>query len=150
MRKEFGSRLHHTVPGWVPSGANFHIRIRCAPDNPTLLTEPKLAVAVLDSFKFYHNLQRWNLRACLLMPDHLHALLAFPPEARMSGVIRNWKRFHTRQNNVCWQEGFFDHRIRNEEEQTEKFHYILNNPVVKKFCKRPEDWPWVLTDRDLT
>ncbi len=149
MRKEFGGRLHHEVPGWVPNDATFHIRVRCAPDNSTPLTEPKLAVALLDSFKFYHDLRRWNLRVCLLMPDHLHALLAFPPEARMSEVIRNWKRFHKKQHGVRWQEGFFDHRIRNEEEQTVKFNYILNNPVAKQLCERPEDWPWVLVDRDL-
>jgi REP element-mobilizing transposase RayT len=37
------------------------------------------------------------------MPDHLHALLSFAPDQSMSEVIRDWKRFHARTNQVIWQ-----------------------------------------------
>ncbi|MCX7827537.1 MAG: hypothetical protein N2689_18565, partial [Verrucomicrobiae bacterium] len=124
-------------------------RILCAPDNPVPLIEPALARALLDSARFYHERQQWHARLFLLMPDHLHALLVFPMEARMGEVIRNWKRFHARRHDVRWQENFFDHRLRSEDEQTERYHYILNNPVAKGLCQRPEQWPWVIRDADL-
>ena len=77
------------------------------------------------------------------MPDHLHALLAFPTAEAMSGVVGDWKRFHANTHHVAWQDGYFDHRIRGEKEFELKANYIRQNPVVKGLCARAEDWPWV-------
>jgi REP element-mobilizing transposase RayT len=60
----------------------------------------------------YQERDSWWVGFLLLMPDHLHALLSFPREKEMSKVVGNWKRYHARQNGVCWQDGYFDHRIR--------------------------------------
>jgi putative transposase len=76
------------------------------------------------------------------MPDHLHALLSFDREKGMSQIIRNWKRYHASRNGVLWQDNFFDHRIRNEQEFKEKYAYIERNPVVKNLTPTPEHWPW--------
>lgn len=50
----------------------------------------------------------------------------------MSAVIGDWKRWQTTRHQVVWQEGYFDHRLR-EDERGEQFQnqadYILNNPV---------------------
>ena len=77
------------------------------------------------------------------MPDHLHAILAFPPERGMATTMRNWKKFVARQHGVDWQRDFFDHRLRNDQELQEKTSYILMNPVRKGLCERAEDWVWV-------
>jgi REP element-mobilizing transposase RayT len=76
------------------------------------------------------------------MPDHVHALLAFPPTEAMSRVIGEWKHFHARHTRIVWQDGYFDHRIRHDAELNEKLAYIRNNPVVENLCAHPEDWPW--------
>ena len=81
------------------------------------------------------------------MPDHLHALLSFPRDQSMSELIRGWKRFHTRTNPVVWQEGYFDHRLRDDErgeELSAKMNYIRENPVVAGLCAKAEDWRWVI------
>ncbi len=78
------------------------------------------------------------------MPDHLHALLAFPPDKKMSSVIGTWKSFHAKQHGILWQGNYFDHRIRTDAELEEKAAYIRRNPVVKGLCSTEEDWPWVL------
>ena len=55
----------------------------------------------------------------------------------MSSVISDWKRFHARNNGVVWQEGYFDHRLRDDErgEQLEmKVDYIRQNPVAAGLC----------------
>ena len=77
------------------------------------------------------------------MPDHLHALIAFPREEAMSRVVHDWKSWHKRTHGIEWQDGYFDHRIRSENEFELKAHYIRRNPVVKGLCARAEDWPWV-------
>ena len=137
-------KLYHTVPSWVKPGAIYHIRIRCAENNERLLTTPHIAGSVLQSAAFYHRDRKWYIRMFMLMPDHLHALISFPPDKRMSGVVGSWKGYNNRKNGIIWQENFFDHRIRNDAALDEKAAYIRNNPVAKCLCTTPGDWPWVL------
>jgi putative transposase len=81
------------------------------------------------------------------MPDHVHALLSFPLMESMSSVISDWKRFHARNNEIEWQEGYFDHRLRDDERGEQlsmKIDYIRQNPVVAGLCANVEDWPWII------
>jgi REP element-mobilizing transposase RayT len=78
----------------------------------------------------------------LLMPDHLHAMLAFPREPGMAAVIRDWKRGTARFQDVRWQENFFDHRIRHSREKETTWAYIHRNPVAKGLCQEDELWPY--------
>ena len=59
----------------------------------------------------------------------------------MAELFRDWKRYTPRTLGIDWQDGFFDHRLRDDDEVTAKFHYIRRNPVVKGLCAREEDWP---------
>jgi len=77
------------------------------------------------------------------MPDHLHAIIAFPREPGMKTTMADWKRYVAVKYNVQWQRDFFDHRLRDEHQLNEKTSYILANPVRKGLCQRPEDWKWV-------
>jgi len=49
------------------------------------------------------------------MPDHLHALLSFESDESMSSVVGDWKHFQRRKHGVVWQQGYFDHRLRDDE-----------------------------------
>ena len=144
MRKQYPERLHHKTPSWVEEGSIFHIRIRCSPDNTVVLIQPDVAGALLESARFYMDKGRWFLHLFLVMPDHIHALVSFPKDKVMSRVVGDWKRYLARQQGICWQNNYFDHRIRNTEEYLEKAGYIRRNPVVKELCASPEEWPWVI------
>ncbi len=80
----------------------------------------------------------------VLMPDHLHALISFPPDSEMRFTVGRWKAWQTRTLKVAWQDNYFDHRIRNDAEFELKAAYIRNNPVARALCARPDDWPWVI------
>jgi putative transposase len=144
----FASKLHHEVPPWVETGALFHIRIavdRRKEQRP--LTTASLAQSLFDSARFYETKQRWHITLFLLMPNHIHALLSFGQDESMSSVIGDWKHFQTRKHDIIWQEGYFDHRLRNDErgeQLSQKINYIRQNPVVAGLCARAEDWPWVI------
>ncbi len=112
-------------------------------------TEPGLARLLLDSVRHYHTRNRWFCRLFLLMPDHLHALLAFPRDKAMSQVIKEWKSYHARQHQVVWQDGYFDHRIRSRTELERKADYIRQNPVVKGLVAQATDWRWVVDQDSL-
>jgi REP element-mobilizing transposase RayT len=146
LYRGFPSKLHHTVPDWVEPDALFHIRIALdrAREQPTLITSP-IAESLIESARFYERRERWYITAFLLMPDHIHALLSFERDKAMSRVIGDWKHFHRHTNAIVWQEGFFDHRLRDDERDQQlaaKINYIRQNPVVAGLCAKAEDWPW--------
>jgi len=41
-----------------------------------------------------------------------------------------------------WQEGFFDHILRNDESMRQKWEYIRQNPVRAGLITDPKDWPY--------
>jgi len=144
----FPSKLHHDVPHWVESGALFHIRIAVNREKEQRpITSTPLAQALLDSARLYESRQRCYIPLFLLMPDHIHALLSFARDQAMSRVIGDWKHFHARNHAVKWQEGYFDHRLRDDEsgeQLSAKVSYIRQNPVVAGLCAKAEDWPWLI------
>jgi REP element-mobilizing transposase RayT len=142
----FGAKLHHEIPPWVESGARFHIRIRCHQDSPTPLTSPEVAQGIMKSAIFYETKLIWYVALLLLMPDHLHAILSFAPGRTMSRAIGDWKRYATRSFGVIWQENYFDHRLRDEDQFSLKYHYILQNPIAAGLCKDPSKWPWWISE----
>jgi hypothetical protein len=65
----------------------------------------------------------------------------------MSCVIGDWKHFQTRKHGIDWQEGYFDHRLRNDErgeQLSAKMNYIRQNPVIAGLWAKAEDWLWVI------
>jgi putative transposase len=98
--------------------------------------------------QYNHDHLVWHCRLCLLMPDHLHGIIAFPREPGMQVAITNWKKFVAAKFGVRWQRDFFDHRLRNHHELEEKTAYILMNPVRKGLCERMDDWVWVCRPND--
>ncbi|MCE9616196.1 MAG: hypothetical protein K8T26_18135 [Lentisphaerae bacterium] len=136
-------KLHHRTPSWVPASARFHVRIRIEGEQRAL-TDPAVAPALLTSVDFYHARERWHAWLFLLMPDHIHAVLSFFDTSTMSRVIGDWKRYHETQTDVVWQEGYFDHRLRHEDEVVKKCHYIRMNPVRAGLCDVLADWAWVV------
>jgi hypothetical protein len=60
----------------------------------------------------------------------------------MSRVIGDWKHYHATNHDVIWQEGYFDHRLRDDERREQlsiKMSYIRNNPVAARLCAKAED-----------
>jgi REP element-mobilizing transposase RayT len=136
-------KLHHKTPGWVPSGSRFHIRIRTE-GSQLCLTEPDIASRLLSSAIFYHEKNRWYAWLFVVMPDHIHAVISFAQDASMSRVVGDWKKYHENKTGICWQDGFFDHRLRSDDAFMEKAHYIRMNPVRAGLCSAPADWPWLV------
>ncbi len=97
----------------------------------------------MSAVAYNHQHHLWKCRLCLLMPDHLHALLAFGREPGMATVIGNWKKYVAVRHRIQWQRDFFDHRLRDDHELEEKASYILNNPVRKGLVASAEQWKWV-------
>jgi len=136
----FGGKLHHHVPSWVSVGACFHIWIRC--QGQTNLATNENASKLLHAARFYEEQNRWHITVFLIMPDHLHAILSFASDHRMSRIVGDWKRYTARSLGISWQQNFFDHRLRDDDQILAKYYYILRNPEVSGLCEKAADWPW--------
>ena len=106
------------------------------------LAADAIAPTILESMEFRRVKGEWYPRIALVMPDHVHFIVAFSAGALMDKVVGGWKRFLARQCGIVWQKGFFDHRLRNESERAEKRAYIESNPVANCLCATAEDWPF--------
>ena len=135
--------LYHAPPDWVKD-ATYFITICCHTRGvDQLCTPPEIVDQLFAAVAHYHDQQRWYTHLWLLMPDHLHALVACPRADDLAKLIAAWKRHTARHAGIRWQSGFFDHRLRNGENFEEKAAYIRTNPVRKGLVTRPEDWPHV-------
>jgi|TARA_B110000438_G_scaffold287660_1_gene320221 putative transposase len=139
--------LAHSPPSWVKDGSLFFLTICCEERGRNQLCDKAVAESLLGAASFYMNQSSWFVRLFLLMPDHCHALISFPPDSNMSGTIGDWKRFTAKKTGVVWQKGYFDHRIRCDESWEEKADYIRMNPVRKDLVLKSSDWPWVLENK---
>jgi len=108
------------------------------------LATPELAAPLLDTVKFRNVKFIWFAYIFLLMPDHVHALLSFPPSRNaVQQTVTLWKRWTARQMRIEWQRDFFEHRLRSGESWREKADYILANPVRKGLVREASQWPYV-------
>jgi putative transposase len=98
--------------------------------------------------------------AWVVMPDHLHWLLALgavPLPALIQAVKSRSARAvnaATGRSGAVWQAGYFDHRIRSESDLRRRARYLLENPVRRGLVERLEDYPaawcaWPVRSADL-
>ncbi len=72
--------LPHQVPLWIdPQKEIYFITINCRPKGANQLAKPDVAMPLLDSVRFRNEQFIWFAHVFLLMPDHVHALISFPP-----------------------------------------------------------------------
>ncbi|MGA2281605.1 MAG: transposase [Verrucomicrobiota bacterium] len=139
-------RLPHNIPLWVdPQKSVYFITINCQERGTNQLAKPEIAGLLLDSVRFRNEKFIWYAHVFLVMPDHVHALLSFPPsENTIQEIVSKWKRWTARQLKIEWQRDFFEHRLRSDESWREKADYILANPTRKDLAKDLKDWPYLL------
>lgn len=135
-------RLFHAPPPWVRSGDVFFITICCRERGANSLAHQKTFEIIKSSLEHHILSENLWLRLVLAMPDHLHALASFSAAQPMEKLLRDWKRYTAKRANILWQDGFFDHRIRNEASLDEKSAYIRMNPVRAGLVTSISDWPY--------
>jgi putative transposase len=140
-------KLPHEIPHWIdPSAEVYFITINSLPRGTNQLTTASAAPDLLQSAAHRHHSAQWFIHLFLLMPDHIHALLSFPQQSGgLQQTIKSWKSWTAKSLRIQWQRDFFEHRLRQDESASEKFHYILANPVRAHLTNHPEAWPWLLS-----
>jgi putative transposase len=145
MRPRRRRRLPHEIPLWVdPSKEVYFITINCEERGRNQLAREDIAGPLFNTVRHRQDKCLWWAYLFLLMPDHLHALLSFPPSGNpLRQVVSKWKEWTAKELGINWQLDFFEHRLRRDESRQEKADYILANPVRANLVKQARDWPFV-------
>ncbi len=105
----------------------------------------------LEFVRCLEHARGWYKMAVLgyvVMPEHVHLLVAEPERAKLALVMqmlkqtvaRNLRATHAQPS--FWYERYFDFNVRTQEKMVEKLRYMHRNPVTRGLCARPEDWRW--------
>lgn len=131
-------KLPYEVPPWVKAGSLCFFTLCVRDREMGNLAHDEVAPKLLDSARHYHDQHIWHAHIFLLMPDHLHALIAFSFDREIRATWQSWKRYTSKSTAVPWQRDLFEHRLRSDESLDEKARYIRENPVRKRIGFRRE------------
>ena len=89
----------------------------------------------------------FNIDAWVLLPEHLHCIWTLP-EGEMDfskrwGLIKAKfsKELKGHRTPPVWQDRFWEHLIRNDQDFQKHLDYIHYNPVKHGLVESPKDWP---------
>ncbi len=92
---------------------------------------------------------KYLLFAWVVMPNHIHSLMARFEEFEFSDILHSLKSYTAHEANKLlhrtgqfWQEDYFDRYMRNQDHFDKTVKYIENNPVKAGLCLKPIDWPF--------
>ena len=84
----------------------------------------------------------------VVMPDHVHALLAVI-SGSVSGIMHQWKRSSAQllqkargMRGPLWQARYFDFICRRTRDVANKLDYIHDNPVKAGLVRHRDEWCW--------
>lgn len=119
-------------------------------DAPFYLTDhEQFATKLIELFFFYQKQKHIDLGAFVVMPDHYHILFRLLDKKTLAQVIHSINSFmanHARKMlhliGSLWQDGYYDHAIRNEESLIKQAKYIEANPVRMCLVDNSDQWPY--------
>jgi thiamine-phosphate pyrophosphorylase len=132
------------LPHWEMAGATYFLTFRVAEGELSESERDIVMQHLLDgSKKFY------DLAAAVVMPDHVHVLLAPRTNVALSRVSKRIKGTTARKINIVrkdvgsvWQEESWNRIVRDQAELEEKIQYMLNNPVKRELVDDPWKYKW--------
>ncbi len=150
MSEFIRKRLKHGMPSWVSDGQIYFITINASERGQNHFAKPDIAGAIKSAVLNYSELNKWYPKLVVVMPDHLHALFSLnTAHYSISQIISPWKSFLCKTQGIQWQEGFFEHRIRDPNSLQEKEVYLRMNPVRAGLVEEPEDWEYTWSSADF-
>ena len=115
----------------------------CVKNRQRVLANPLVWESVTATFE---SLRNWFVCSAVLMPDHLHVLVA-PREDRDLAVgdfSNGFKRLLGKrlQPSWAWQTGCFDRLLRSHDDGYRQWLYMRENPVRTKLVASWDLWPY--------
>jgi len=111
------------------------------------LRRSDIAQVMEQALRYYHP-RKYELRAWVLMPNHIHLLMQIGVTP-LADVVKDLKRYTTRQANqilkrrgAFWADDYHDTYMRDSDHALRTRRYIENNSTKAKLVLNPKAWPW--------
>ena len=120
---------------------------KCALDR--VLTTDDCAELVIASFLWARDNAWWRILGFVVMPDHYHLAICLLGTKTLSEVLHSISRFTANRINAnlgrsgpVWEEGFYDHAIRDRVDFDGILAYMHDNPVKAVLTEAADSWPY--------
>jgi REP element-mobilizing transposase RayT len=127
QEREYHERFTQTVDRWLDAGCG-----RC------ILARPDCK-AIMETSLMHFDGVRYELGEFVVMPNHVHAIVAPIGGYQLSHILHSWKSFTAHRfksilswAGSIWRHESFDHIIRSAEHLSHFEKYIRNNPIGRK------------------
>ena len=137
--------LRHARPSWVDGDDPVFITLCGQPRGLNQFAFDEAWSAQLEAAEHLRASGKWTPLLLLAMPDHLHILARVAVRPGIGLVLTAFKRKVSYLQDVTWQKGGFDHRIRTDDSLREKWAYVLANPLRAGLIADASAWPYVKT-----
>jgi REP-associated tyrosine transposase len=120
----------------------------CTHQRAKFFTDKSKIDLVVDQFFYTAREQGIAIVAYVMMPDHMHLLVDGEFDAAdLKQFVKLSKqragyRFKRQHQQRLWQDGYYEHVVRDEERTEEIVYYIIANPVRKGIVDAPMDYPY--------
>ena len=91
----------------------------------------------------------WEVPALVAMPTHLHMIVRLGRDQDLSHAMKLFKgrtahkiNEQNQTSGSIWYKGFHDRLIRDAENLSGYYNYLLKNPVKASLCSSPDDYPY--------
>ena len=101
-----------------------------------------VARLIVNAMKFQDSRHYTKTFAFVVMPDHVHWLFQLKSHS-LAKVLHSVKSFTATQVNFdLWQDGYFEHQLRKDEDLVKMSRYIVANPLRAGLVKNIGDYPF--------
>ena len=128
---------------WSSPGARYFVTF-CTADRRTGLHLPPILAGLQRECSAIEDFGGWVMRASVVMPDHVHLLLALGEKLSLGQVIARVKAKTSPKLRVAqlrWEAGYFERRLRESDSVLPIIHYLGMNPVRAGLVSEGEEWP---------
>ena len=132
-----------------------------------VFTKPEYFDLIMNTFKYCQKNSGLLLYGFVIMTNHIHCLVSTKENYSLENIVASFKKFTTSQikellekdnrkyilalinssfakkkntSFQIWQRENYPEMIESEKFFLQKLNYIHNNPVVKFYVAKPEDW----------
>lgn len=141
------------IPQFDYTGVQRYFLTICTLDRVAHFTDAEIVKLVIDHFLRIAKQEGILIPAYCVMPDHVHLLVEGADDgANLPKFVKLAKQhsgyaFKQKYRQRLWQEGYYEHVLRDAEKTEEVIEYIVSNPVRSRLVESPDDYPhWGSTE----
>ena len=121
----------------------------CTKERATRFVSSEVVDLVMTQILHAAQEREFAVHAYVVMPDHLHLLVHGASESSDLNAFaslakqRSGYAYSRSQRGTLWQPSYYEHVLREEEDDLRVIWYIVNNPVRAGLAEDPESYPFL-------